>query len=102
MTGTTLSDRIHDFTFEVKSWGGRFPFWFDYDSDGLLDLGVVVQGGKISLHRQVGNDFVKVNAASGHECTNGDYSLLSDLTMDGRVDWVCVTAGALRRSAYTI
>ena len=100
--GTTLSDRIHDFTFEVKSWGGRFPFWFDYDSDGLLDLGVVVQAAKINLHRQVGNDFVKVNAASGHECTNGDYSLLSDLTMDGRVDWVCVTAGTAPERIYDL
>ena len=100
--GTTLSDRIHDFTFDVKSWGGRFPFWFDYDNDGLLDLGVVVQAAKINLHRQVGDDFVKVNAASGHECTNGDYSLLSDLTMDGRVDWVCVTTNTVPERIYDL
>ncbi|HEX5789029.1 MAG TPA: CRTAC1 family protein [Woeseiaceae bacterium] len=100
--GAVLSDHIHDFTFDVKSWGGRFPFWFDYDNDGLLDLGVVVQAAKINLHRQVGNDFVRKNSASGHECTNGDYSLLSDLTMDGRVDWVCVTTSAVPERIYDL
>ncbi|HEX5789030.1 MAG TPA: CRTAC1 family protein [Woeseiaceae bacterium] len=98
--GTTFSDRILDFTFDVKSWGGRFPFWFDFDNDGLLDLGVVVQAAKINLHQQSGDDFVKANAVSGHQCTNGDYSMLSDLTMDGRVDWVCVTASTVPERIY--
>ncbi|HEX5789028.1 MAG TPA: CRTAC1 family protein [Woeseiaceae bacterium] len=100
--GTTLSDRIHDFDFDSQSWGGRYPFWFDYDNDGLLDLGVVVQGGKVHLHQQAGGEFIKQNFASGHQCTNGDFSLLSDLTMDGRVEWVCVNTTALPERIYDL
>ena len=98
--GTGLSDRMSDFTFDRREWGGRFPFWFDFDNDGLLDVGIVVQGDKIQLHEQVGGDFVRRNAASGHQCTNGDYAMLSDLTMDGFPDWVCVNASALPERIY--
>ena len=98
--GTGLSDRMSDFTFDRREWGGRFPFWFDFDNDGLLDVGIIVQGDKIQLHEQVGGDFVRRNAASGHQCTNGDYAMLSDLTMDGFPDWVCVNASALPERIY--
>ena len=98
--GVALSDHITDFTFDRREWGGRFPFWFDYDNDGLLDLAMVVQDQKIILHKQVGNDFLRRNAASGHQCTNGDFSLLTDLTMDGFPDWLCVNASALPERIY--
>ena len=49
--GTGLSDRISDFTFDRREWGGRFPFWFDFNNDGLLDVGIVVQGDKIDFAR---------------------------------------------------
>ena len=89
--GSFLTDRITDFTFDRQSWGARLPLWFDFSNDGLLDLGIVVQGAKVQLHEQVGGDFERRNAASGHECFNGDYSHLSDLTMDGQLDWVCIS-----------
>ncbi len=98
--GSFLSDRISDFTFDRMAWGGRFPFWFDYDNDGLLDLGVVVQGDKVQLHVQENGDFLRSNSASGHECEDGDYSMLSDLTLDGRADWVCVNSGAAPERIY--
>ncbi len=100
--GTTLTDRIQDFTFEKMSWGGRLPFWFDYDTDGLLDLGMVVQADKVQLHRQSGGDFLRENFASGHQCTDGDFSLLTDMTQDGRLDWVCVNANALPQRIYDL
>jgi hypothetical protein len=100
--GTTLVDRIHDFGFDKMSWGGRLPFWFDYDNDGLLDLGVVVQADKIQLHRQSGGIFTRQNFASGHLCTDGDYSLLMDMTQDGRLDWICVNANALPQRIYDL
>ncbi len=100
--GSFLSDRISDFTFDRMAWGGRFPFWFDYNNDGLLDLGVVVQGDKVQLHEQVGGDFLRRNAASAHQCDDGDFSLLSDLTMDGRADWVCVNVSALPEHIYDL
>ena len=89
--GSFLTDRITDFTFDRQSWGARLPLWFDFSNDGLLDLGIVVQGAKVQLHEQVGGDFERSNAASGHECFNGDYSHLSDLTMDDQLDWVCIS-----------
>ena len=89
--GSYLSDRIEDFTFDEISWGGRLPIWFDFSHDGLLDLGIAVQGetAKVQLHEQVNGDFVKRNSASGHTCVNNDYSQLGDLTLDGLTDWVC-------------
>ena len=42
--GAYLTDRIEDFTFDEKSWGGRLPIWFDFSHDGLLDLGIAVPG----------------------------------------------------------
>ena len=55
--GGTLSDRIQDFTFDRTSFGGRIPFWFDYDNDGLLDLALGVQKALVQLHEQVDGDF---------------------------------------------
>ena len=101
-TGTTLSDRIHDFTFETKSWGGRFPLLVRLRQRRLTRSRCRCAGRQDPAHQQVGNDFVRRTAASGHECTNGDFSLLSDLTMDGRVDWVCVNADALPERIYDL
>ncbi len=47
--GVALSDHITDFTFDRREWGGRFPFWFDYDNDGLLDLADRCAGSKSDL-----------------------------------------------------
>ncbi len=100
--GTKLSNHIADFTFDKREWGGRFPFWFDYNNDGLLDLGMVVQEDKIQLHEQVGGDFERRNFHTGHQCVDGDWSMLADMTQDGRLDWVCVTADALPQHVYDL
>ncbi len=100
--GTKLVNRIADFTFDKQQWGGRFPFWFDYNNDGLLDLGMVVQGDKIQVHEQVGGDFERRNFYTGHQCVNGDWSMLADMTQDGRLDWVCVTADGLPERVYDL
>ena len=98
--GTVLSDHINDFTFDVKEWPGRYPVWNDFDNDGLLDLAIIAQGFDVQLHLQEGNDFVQRNAATGHNCTDGDYSLLADLTQDGNLDWICVRTNALPERIY--
>ncbi len=98
--GTVLSDHINDFTFDVMEWPGRYPVWNDFDNDGLLDLAIIAQGFDVQLHLQEGGDFVQRNAATGHDCNDGDYSLLADLTLDGKLDWVCVRSNALPERIY--
>jgi hypothetical protein len=100
--GTKLSNHIADFTFDRRQWGGRLPFWFDYNNDGLLDLGMVVQGDKIQLHEQVGGDFERRNFHTDHQCVNGDWSSLADMTQDGRLDWVCVNADGMPERVYDL
>ena len=98
--GSFLTDRIDDFTFDRKAWGGRLPFWFDFTNDGFLDLAIAAQGEKFQLHEQVGGDFLRRNSVSGHECDDNDYAHLSDLTLDGQVDWVCVRHGSFPDRIY--
>jgi hypothetical protein len=100
--GTKLSNHITDFTFDRRQWGGRQPFWFDWNNDGLLDLGIVVQEDKIQLHEQVGGDFERRNFHTGHQCVDGDWSMLADMTQDGRLDWVCVNASTLPEHVYDL
>ncbi len=98
--GAYLTDRIEDFTFDKKSWGGRLPIWFDFSHDGLLDLGITVQGIKVQLHEQVNGDFERRTWASGHNCVNNDYSQLGDLTLDGLTDWVCYEQARYPQKVY--
>lgn len=89
--GSFMSDQVANFTFDVKTWGGRMPAWFDFTNDGFLDLLVGNSGGqaKFQTHEQVDNDFVKRNFHTGQNCINNNYGQLSDLNNDGTTEWIC-------------
>lgn len=100
--GAFLADQIANFTFDVKSWGGRMPVWFDFTNDGLLDLAISASGttAKFQVLEQVGADFEKRNFAAGNECVNNNYGQLSDLTNDGILEWICVTQDSFPDRIY--
>lgn len=98
--GGLLSNRIHEFSFDVQRWGGRHGIWFDSSKDGKLDLGVAVQGDLIQMLEQTDGDFSRINFYTGHQCRNNDFAILSDMNLDGFPDLVCTNHNAFPQRVY--
>ena len=108
-TDTILSDEVNDstFTFDVVNWAGRMPTWLDFDLDGLLDFAVSLRSSRPQMHRQIpgARDFQRVNSAANAACVINDgsnYSLLSDVNNDSRLDFVCLSAAFAPDEIYNV
>ena len=96
-----LSDQIGSFTFDEPSAGGRMPIWFDWNSDGLLDLATAVAGARFHIHEQVGGDFFRANFVTGNTCEGSTFGgQLADVTLDGTLDWICSNQAGFPNRIY--
>ena len=96
-----LTDQIASYAIDqTPKWQGRMPMWFDFSGDGLLDFAMATTNGRFQLFRQAGGNFVKANAAAGNNCSDNPYGQLADITLDGKLDWVCAAQAGFPNLAY--
>jgi len=98
--GTSLADKVDEYTWDKKAWGGRLPFWFDFTRDGLLDVAFAIQGQRFQLFEQINGAFQVANFVTGNECENNEYAHLADLTQDGTPEWICTSQDGLPQKIY--
>ena len=74
---------------------GRSVLWFDYDSDGQLDLSLTgftdsSLADPSAVFRNESGNFVEKNTQTGFDCPlRSNFSTLADVSGDGRLDLIC-------------
>ena len=91
----------------VDDGGGRMPFMFDYDRDGLIDMALMNSGTSKLLRQDLSGNFSQVGVGqSEFRCTGfrSNYSQLSDLDNDldsgGNMEVMCMRDGVSPARAY--
>ena len=93
--GTRFEEESVLWNLDYLELRGRAPLWFDYDSDGFLDIalmGYLNNDGRFpsSVFHRESDHFVNTTNEVGFDCPKDSlYATLSDLSADGRPDLIC-------------
>ena len=96
-----LVDRTVERGLTTIDIGGRLPVWLDYDGDSLSDFVMTQYGGIAKLFRQDSSGvFTETTSDARLLCTRFHYGQLIDVTVDGRLDFLCADETAFPQKIY--
>lgn len=84
-----LNDASAEFNILLTTKESRMPIWHDYDRDGNLDF-ILATSRNTEVRRQ--NDsgvFVDTRQSTNMRCDQAHYGQLSDLDLDGIMEFIC-------------
>jgi hypothetical protein len=78
---------------------GRLATWYDFDSDGLLDIVINNRAPNMFLSQTAGN-FSDATATVGLESFRTNFGVLSDIDMDDKVELFAIADGDFPEKVY--